>query len=97
MRAFNEFYYSFSPVIARTVAANPVLSATVRLIIFPLLAALHSAAFIFKLLHPINLEFATVLSGILASSLIGAFYVPPIVVARMILGRKTKLTRRVLR
>jgi streptogramin lyase len=96
MRAFNEFYYSFSPTIARTVAANPVLSATVRLILFPLLAALHSAASVFKLLHPFNLEFATVLSGILASSLIGVFYMPPIVAARMILRRKTKLTRRLV-
>jgi len=75
------------------VAANPVLSASVRLTIFPLLAALHSAALVFELLQPINLEFATVLSGILASSLIGAFYMPHVVVARMILRRKMKLRR----
>jgi len=96
MRAFNEFYYSFSPSIARAVGPNPVLSATVRLTIYPLLAALHSAASVFELLQPINLEFATVLSGILASSLIGAIYVPPIVAARMILSRKARLTRRLL-
>lgn len=96
MRAFNGFYYSFSPSIAGAVAPNPVLSATVRLTMYPLLVALHSAASVFELLHPINLEFATVLSGILASSLIGAIYMPPIVAARMILSKKTKLTRRLL-
>jgi len=94
MSMFNEFYYSFSPAIAQTVGANPILSAAVRFMIYPLLAALHSAASIFKLLHPLNSEFATVLAGIFASGLIGTFYLTPIMAIRKMLGGKMKLTRR---
>jgi hypothetical protein len=93
MQMFNEFYYSFSPAIARTMVAHPILSAAVRLLIYPLLAALHSASFFFEALHPIGSEFAAVLAGVVASGLIGAFYAPPIVATRMILRSKMKLRR----
>lgn len=40
MAAFDRFYYAFSPQVAADVASNPLLAATVRVLIAPLIETL---------------------------------------------------------
>jgi virginiamycin B lyase len=90
MRIFNEFYYSFSPTVARLTASSPQLSAGVRALIYPLIASLRVAASVFQALLPFNIEVAMVLSGVLASCLIGLAYISPIMLVRAALRRRQK-------
>jgi hypothetical protein len=83
MKVFNSFYYSFSPAAASVVAENPVLSQIIRLLLYPLIAALRISSTIFYALSfwP---QFAVIASGTLASALIGAAYLtPPIAVLKI--------------
>jgi hypothetical protein len=83
MKLFNSFYYSFSPTAASVVAENPVLSQIIRLLLYPLIAALRISSTIFYALSfwP---QFAVIASGTLASALIGAAYLtPPIAVLKI--------------
>jgi len=90
MKAFNEFYYSFSPRVAELTASNPLLSVGVRTLIYPLIGSLHAAASVFQGLRHLSLDLAVLLSGILASCLIGITYVSPIVLLRTFLKRGQK-------
>jgi hypothetical protein len=90
MKVFNEFYYSFSPSVAQLTASNPQLSTGVRALIYPLIASLHVAASVFQALLPFNAEVAMVLSGVLASCLIGLTYISPIVLVRAVMRRRRK-------
>jgi len=73
LNAFNTVYYSFSPTVADTERTNPLLQETVRAGIMPLLGILQIAKF--STIGNDNLS--VVMSGILASSLIGAVYLWP--------------------
>jgi streptogramin lyase len=90
MKLFNEFYYSFSPSVAQFTASSQQLSAGVRALIYPLIASLHVAASVFQGLLPFNAEVAMVLSGVLASCLIGLTYISPIVLVRAVMRRRRK-------
>jgi len=79
MKAFNEFYYSFSPKVAELVAGNPILQTIVRVLIYPLVASLRVAASVY-LLCPQTPELMVMAVGILASGLVGVVYVSPIVI-----------------
>ena len=46
--AFNAFYYSWSPSLARIIAANEILRAAFRVLLLPLVATVHVAALIFN-------------------------------------------------
>ena len=71
--AFNTVYYSFSPTVADTERTHPFLQETVRAGITPLLGILHIAKF--STIGNSNLS--VIMSGIMASSLIGATYLWP--------------------
>ncbi len=73
LNAFNTVYYSFSPTVADTERTHPLLQETVRAGIMPLLGILQIA----KFLTIGNDNLSVVMSGILASSLIGAVYLWP--------------------
>ena len=73
INAFNTVYYSFSPTVADTERTNPFLQETVRAGIVPLLGILQIA----KLSTIENSNISVVMSGIMASSLIGAVYLWP--------------------
>ena len=74
INAFNTVYYSFSPTVADTERAHPLLQETVRAGIVPLLGILQIA----KLSTIENSNISVVMSGIMASSLIGAVYLWPV-------------------
>jgi len=73
INAFNAVYYSFSPIVADTERTHPLLQETVRAGIVPLLGILQIA----KFLTLVNNNFSVIMSGIMASSLIGAVYFWP--------------------
>jgi len=80
MKAFDALYYSFSPVVAEAMAADPTTGSLVRTSISPLIKSLSLASRMFRLL-PMNSELATLLTGIVASGLIGVIYVTPFAVS----------------
>ncbi|MBI3639102.1 MAG: copper-binding protein [Thaumarchaeota archaeon] len=73
LNAFNTVYYSFSPSVADAERTNPLLQETVKAGITPLLGILQIAKF--STIGNSNLS--VILSGIMASSLIGATYLWP--------------------
>ena len=73
LNAFNTVYYSFSPTVADAERTHPLLQETVRVGISPLLGILQMAKF--STIGNNNLSI--IVSGIMASSLIGATYLWP--------------------
>ena len=77
MKAFDSFYYSFSPTVASVVACSPALSQMVRILLYPLVAVLHASSMVFDILS-FSPELSIIISGILASALLGAIYLAPL-------------------
>jgi len=73
LNAFNTVYYSFSPAVADAERTHPLLQETVRAGISPLIGILQIAKF--STIEDNNLS--VILTGIMASSLIGATYLWP--------------------
>ena len=73
MQVFNAWYYSFSPSVAQFIASNDPIRAPVRVLLYPLLGILGVSAFTYSLLSGTP-EFAVVVAGLVASSLIGLVY-----------------------
>jgi peptide/nickel transport system substrate-binding protein len=76
MDVFNAWYYSFSPSVAGFIASNDPLRAPVRVILYPLLGVLGISAFTYSTFSWAP-EFAVVMAGLVASSLIGLVYLTP--------------------
>ena len=76
-RVFDAFYYSWSPYVARVISSNAYLRTAVRLALYPLLAALKTAAYTATSLIQVNTELAVVVAGTIACLLIGMFYLAP--------------------
>jgi len=92
MKAFNAWYYSFSPYIADIIRPSPALRTMVRLTLYPLFAVLKLSAAAFHGLSWVNPEFAIVAAGLLASALIGLIYDTPLILAGLLYaGRKRPL------
>lgn len=73
MVAFNLWYYSFSPTIARTITASPELQSVMRVLLFPLVMILEFSASLFDTLS-VQPEFAALITGLAASAMIGIVY-----------------------
>ena len=87
MKAFNTFYYSFSPAVAATMMQSPVLQEAVKLLLYPLVAALRSASAVFNALA-IAPELAVAVSGVVASTLIGVMYLAPLAMIACLRSKK---------
>jgi hypothetical protein len=70
MQVFNAFYYSFSPGVASYIYAHPVAGTTMKVILYPLMGILHSAAITYSVLS-FSQPVAVLAAGLVASSLIG--------------------------
>ena len=94
MTAFNAFYYSWSPYVARAEYENPILRSLIRSSIYPLLFILDLSKYAAEPFSPIP-ELGALISGLVASSLIGLIYLaPPILAIWLILrlrGRRVAL------
>jgi len=95
MAAFNAWYYSFSPTIASAIAVNKVLQGVMKILLYPLIGILHLAATTYSLFS-FNPELAVVVSGLIASSLIGIIYFAPIVLILCFI-KKVKIPTKALR
>ena len=97
MTAFNAFYYSWSPYVARAEYENPMLRGVIRSSIYPLLFILDLSKYAAEPFSPIP-ELAALVSGLVVSSLIGLIYLaPPILTIWLILrlrGRRVALRLR---
>jgi len=83
MLAFNAWYYSFSPSVALYIQAHPVERAMMKAFLYPLIGILWSASVTFNIFKPYP-EFAVLISGLLASTLIGASYLAlPVVILEL--------------
>jgi hypothetical protein len=89
MEVFNAWYYSFSPSVAGLIVGNDPVRAGVRVILYPLFGALGLSALAYSLLGGAP-EFAVVMAGLVASSLIGLVYLtlPSLVGMRELVKRR---------
>jgi len=79
MNLFNSFYYSWSPYVAKAEENNQLLRGAIKSMIYPLI---YSLEFSRRIVQPLSLnpEAAVLISGIIASVLIGLVYISPIAV-----------------
>ncbi len=77
MTVFNAWYYSFSPGVASSISANNVLRGIMKILLYPLIGILHITATTYSLFDLFS-EFAILISGLVASSLIGVIYIAPL-------------------
>jgi streptogramin lyase len=92
MNAFNAFYYSFSPTVARTITQYPVLQETVKVLLYPLITVLRAASAGFNALG-FAPELAVITSGLIASALIGVAYLTPLVGLTTLCSKKLRRRR----
>jgi len=76
MKAFNAWYYSFSPYVADFISNQPLLKEAMKIILYPLIGILHVSASTYSALS-FNPELAIVATGLVASGLIGILYFAP--------------------
>ena len=91
MQVFNAWYYSFSPSVAQFIASNDPIRAPVRVLLYPLLGVLGISTFTYSLFSATP-EFAIVMAGLVASSLIGLVYLTlPALAGFSTLSRRRKI------
>lgn len=73
MIAFDAWYYSFSPVVAAFIREHVTVRTVVKLALYPLIGILRIGEAIFNLV-PASKDTATVITGLVVSSLIGSVY-----------------------
>jgi hypothetical protein len=78
MQVFNSWYYSFSPQIAARVAQSESTKAGLRAALYPLVGALMLSSYSYSLFAAYP-EVGVVVSGLVASMLLGAVYLLPAV------------------
>ena len=97
MSAFNAWYYSWAPSIARIESTNAGLRAGMRALILPLIASLFVSRELFTLIVPFNPEVAIFISGLAASGLVGLTYLTPILLIPFLrLMRRRALTKKAM-
>jgi len=89
MKAFNAWYYSFSPMIASYVASAPSIRIIVKALIYPLITILQLSTYIYLVLG-FNRELGVFVAGVVASSLIGLVYDTPWITAILLYAKKKK-------
>lgn len=87
---FNTWYYSFSPYVATYVGTHPNTRGITQAVLYPLIQILTAAADLYTVL-PAYSEYATLLTGLLASSTIGVIYLG---LPLTIIKRKFKISTR---
>jgi len=77
LRAFNRFYYSFSPMIARSLVDSRLLRESVKTLLYPLIGTLRVSSEIHSILSFCP-EVAVAISGIVAAFMTGLIYLGPL-------------------
>lgn len=81
MGAFENWYYSWAPPVAKVVGSDERIRFTTQILISPLIGSLYVSYEAFSVLEPVNPELAIESAGVLASSLIGLVYLTPVAFA----------------
>jgi len=89
MKAFNAWYYSFSPGVASFIADNPMARAAMKVLLYPLVGILHFSASAYAVFN-FNPELAVCVAGLAASGLIGIVYFSPFALAVLTVLRRTR-------
>jgi len=89
MKAFNAWYYSFSPNVASFIANNPTVRAAMKILLYPLVGILHLSASAYAAFN-FSPELAVCVSGLLASGLIGVVYFSPFALAILAILKRTR-------
>ena len=88
---WNLFYYSWSPPIAELLAGSRELQYTFRILLLPVIAVVHSTAFIYDVTMSINTEFASVAAFLFAGvSSIAIYILTPLFICRSICRKRSK-------
>jgi hypothetical protein len=96
MTAFNTWYYSFSPSVARFISLHPTARMITRIALYPLIPILTIGADVFHTL-PANQELAAVISGLLICSLLGVTYLAaPMMVMLELNSRARRTSKRIV-
>lgn len=90
MTAFNIWYYSFSPIVADFVASNNHAKMIVKVILYPLMAILHTSSWVYTFFTNTP-EIGVFVSGAAASFLIGAVYCGPVFAALVLNRNKVRM------
>jgi hypothetical protein len=80
MTAFNAWYYSFSPAVAKFINDHPATKAPMQVVLTPLLGILTLAQMSYSMVS-FNPDIAVVVSGLVAGTLIGGVYAFPVLFA----------------
>jgi hypothetical protein len=89
MVVFNAWYYSFSPGVAGYENLHPTVKTPMQYFLLPLLGSLHVSSWTYASLAAVNPEIASLIAGLVASSLIGLLYLAlPIAATLWVLGKK---------
>jgi len=86
MKAFNSFYYSFSPTIANAIASSDSVAASARLLLSPFVGILQTSSCIFEMFR-FAPEAGMVATGLFNSALLGILYLTPISFASRLLRK----------
>ena len=89
MKAFNAWYYSFSPSVASFIANNPTVRGAMKILLYPLFGILHLSASAYAAFN-FNPELAVCIAGLVASGLIGVVYFSPLALAVLAVLRRTR-------
>jgi hypothetical protein len=97
MLVFNAWYYSFSPYVASYLTTHAASRTAMKGILYPIVGVLLLASSLFSATAAYP-ELAVLLSGLLASSLIGALYLglPLTLMRSKLRSRRNRLTTRLL-
>jgi len=93
--AFDAFYYSWSPYVARAIRDSEPAKAIIRLLIYPLIGILKLTALLSLPLFSFSPEAASIAAGFIASTLIGVIYFTPIayIITRIIRRRRINIRK----
>ncbi|HDI73974.1 MAG TPA: hypothetical protein ENF57_03070 [Candidatus Korarchaeota archaeon] len=77
MKAFNAFYYSWSPQVAEKIDENPLLKTYMKYALYPLIYTLRACQWFFQPLINLNIEVGVLVMGLAASVILGVIYLGP--------------------
>lgn len=81
MKVFNAWYYSFSPTVAGFISDHSAASTATKFALYPLVGILRITSSATGPLFATSAELGAVISGLIASSLIGIVYFSPMISA----------------
>lgn len=92
IQAFNAWYYSWSPPVAKAISSDETLRQAARLVLYPLVGATQAAEGTYSLLS-FNGELAATSSILIAAAICGVAYVAPLILALAFILRRIRMKK----